>query len=55
MDTHHDAGNNLNLRLRLQGITKQYPGCLANDRINLAIEPGEIHALLGKTAPAKAP
>ena len=53
MDTHHDAGNNLNLRLRLQGITKQYPGCLANDRINLAIEPGEIHALLGENGAGK--
>ncbi|WP_261844752.1 ABC transporter ATP-binding protein [Aliamphritea ceti] len=53
MDTHHDAGNSLNMRLRLQGITKQYPGCLANDRIDLAIEPGEIHALLGENGAGK--
>ncbi|CAD5108969.1 ABC transporter ATP-binding protein [Zestomonas carbonaria] len=40
-------------RLELRGITKRYPGCLANDRIDLAIEPGEIHALLGENGAGK--
>ena len=40
-------------RLALRGITKQYPGCLANDRIDLDIEPGEIHALLGENGAGK--
>ncbi|XOC02747.1 ABC transporter ATP-binding protein [Pseudomonadota bacterium DY0742] len=40
-------------RLDLRGITKQYPGCLANDRIDLTIQPGEIHALLGENGAGK--
>lgn len=40
-------------RLILQGITKQYPGCLANDRVDLAIGVGEIHALLGENGAGK--
>jgi len=36
-------------------ITKAFPGVLANDRLDLDIYTGEIHALLEKTAPAKAP
>lgn len=41
------------MRLTLQGITKQYPGCLANDRVDLAIGAGEIHALLGENGAGK--
>ncbi|UVE18394.1 ABC transporter ATP-binding protein [Pseudomonas sp. LS44] len=40
-------------RLELRGISKRYPGCLANDRIDLRIEPGEIHALLGENGAGK--
>ena len=40
-------------RLVLNGITKQYPGCLANDRVNLEIGVGEIHALLGENGAGK--
>jgi simple sugar transport system ATP-binding protein len=39
--------------LRLRGITKQYPGTLANDRVDLTIAPGEIHALLGENGAGK--
>jgi len=40
-------------RLQLNGITKQYPGCLANDHIDLIINAGEIHALLGENGAGK--
>jgi len=40
-------------RLQLRHITKRYPGCLANDAIDLSIEPGEIHALLGENGAGK--
>ncbi|TPE52376.1 ABC transporter ATP-binding protein [Maribrevibacterium harenarium] len=40
-------------RLALANITKQYPGCLANDHISLSLEPGEIHALLGENGAGK--
>lgn len=39
--------------LDLRGITKQYPGCLANDAVDLTIQPGEIHALLGENGAGK--
>lgn len=39
--------------LALRGITKQYPGCLANDAIDLTIMPGEVHALLGENGAGK--
>ena len=34
--------------LQLKGIGKAFPGCIANDDIDLEIAPGEIHALLGE-------
>lgn len=40
-------------RLEMLGITKRYPGCLANDRVDLRISPGEIHALLGENGAGK--
>ncbi|WP_110951666.1 ABC transporter ATP-binding protein [Pseudomonas bohemica] len=40
-------------RLQLRHITKRYPGCLANDAIDLSIQPGEIHALLGENGAGK--
>ncbi len=39
--------------LQLTGIVKQFPGCLANDRVDLAIRAGEIHALLGENGAGK--
>jgi len=40
-------------RLQLRQISKRYPGCLANDAIDLSIQPGEIHALLGENGAGK--
>ena len=35
------------LRLELVNLSKQYPAVKANDAVNLGVEPGEIHAVLG--------
>ena len=35
------------IRLKLENIVKEYPGCRANDGIDLTVGAGEIHALLG--------
>jgi general nucleoside transport system ATP-binding protein len=40
-------------RLQMRGITKRYPGVVANDRIDLDVLPGEIHALLGENGAGK--
>ena len=37
----------------MRGITKRYPGVLANDAIDLDLRPGEIHALLGENGAGK--
>jgi len=39
--------------LELHGITKRFPGVLANDNIDLTLEEGEIHALLGENGAGK--
>ncbi|MGZ3588234.1 MAG: ABC transporter ATP-binding protein [Candidatus Limnocylindrales bacterium] len=39
--------------LEMRGITKRYPGVVANDHIDLQIRPGEIHALLGENGAGK--
>ncbi|MBI1417169.1 MAG: ATP-binding cassette domain-containing protein [Limimaricola sp.] len=40
-------------RLELKGITKRFPGVLANDNISFSVLPGEIHALLGENGAGK--
>src|SRR5512139_2148088 len=39
--------------IALRGITKAFPGVLANDQIDLDIYPAEIHALLGENGAGK--
>jgi simple sugar transport system ATP-binding protein len=39
--------------LEMRGITKRYPGVVANDSIDLDVRPGEIHALLGENGAGK--
>lgn len=39
--------------LELKGITKQFPGVLANDHIDLSLNKGEILALLGENGAGK--
>lgn len=39
--------------LEAKGITKKFPGVLANDNINFDLREGEIHALLGENGAGK--
>jgi len=39
--------------LEMLGITKRFPGTLANDHIDLEVRRGEIHALLGENGAGK--
>ena len=40
-------------RLQLTGISKRYPGVLANDKVSLTVAPGEIHGLIGENGAGK--
>ena len=39
--------------LEMRGISKRYPGVVANDGIDIDVRPGEIHALLGENGAGK--
>ena len=39
--------------LELRGITKSFPGVVANDGINLMVRRGEVHAVLGENGSGK--
>ncbi|GIK43143.1 MAG: heme ABC transporter ATP-binding protein [Chloroflexota bacterium] len=39
--------------LRMENITKTFPGVVANNRVNLDVRHGEIHALLGENGAGK--
>jgi ABC-type uncharacterized transport system ATPase subunit len=40
-------------RLQLSGITKRYPGVVANNDVSLTVMPGETHAVLGENGAGK--
>lgn len=39
--------------IELKGITKRFPGVVANDRVDLTVEEGEIHAICGENGAGK--
>jgi len=43
----------MSLALETKGITKQFPGVLANDHVDFTLRKGEIHGLLGENGAGK--
>ncbi|HEX2154770.1 MAG TPA: ABC transporter ATP-binding protein [Acidimicrobiia bacterium] len=41
------------IELELRGITKRYPGVIANDAVDLTVRSGEIHAIVGENGAGK--
>src|SRR5512134_2268572 len=39
--------------LEIRGVSKRFPGVLANDRVNFDVKYGEVHALLGENGAGK--
>jgi ABC-type uncharacterized transport system ATPase subunit len=39
--------------LAAHNLTKEFPGVLANDRVDFSVEPGEVHVLLGENGAGK--
>ncbi len=39
--------------IELRGITKRFPGVVANDQVDLTVEEGEIHAICGENGAGK--
>lgn len=39
--------------VEMRGITKRFPGIVANDHIDFDVKAGEVHALLGENGAGK--
>ena len=48
-----ESANGVPPRLQLAGISKSYPGVVANSDIALSVLPGQIHAVLGENGAGK--
>jgi simple sugar transport system ATP-binding protein len=46
-------GTGLASAVRMENIVKRFPGVIASDQVNLDVEQGEIHALLGENGAGK--
>lgn len=43
----------MTLEVEMRGITKRFPGVLADDNVDFSVEKGEIHALMGENGAGK--
>ena len=50
---HAEGTNACEYAVEMIGITKRFPGIVANDNITLQLKKGEIHALLGENGAGK--
>lgn len=48
-----ENGSQVSYAIEMVGITKRFPGIIANDNITLQLKRGEIHALLGENGAGK--
>ena len=51
--SHAEKPNLGELLVEMRGITKRFPGVIANDDVNFGVKAGEIHALLGENGAGK--
>lgn len=51
--TDHTSNQNRITSIRMQGITKCFPGVLANDNVDFDVNAREVHALLGENGAGK--
>jgi len=49
----HNVENINNYAIVMKGITKRFPGVLANDHVDLFVKKGEIHAIVGENGAGK--
>ncbi|MFC4541617.1 ABC transporter ATP-binding protein [Halosolutus amylolyticus] len=52
-DSANRDGTGGDLAVHLDGITKRFPGVVANDDVDLRVEQGTVHALLGENGAGK--
>jgi simple sugar transport system ATP-binding protein len=52
-DPYLPSGHKRINHVEMRGITKRFPGVLANDHVNFDVRAGEIHALLGENGAGK--